>query len=151
MKLRDLGARDEESGVPSVPRRRHTPNKRHPPKGARGMSSGAEPAAAAGGAGEASPLHAAAASGALDAVRRLAKTHDVNARDGEDRTPLKLAAAARHVDVAVLLLSRGAKLGDGDEASARAACCSARAAAALGAARGAPHTPRRARREPPPT
>ena len=81
------------------------------------MSSGAEPAAAAGGAGEASPLHAAAASGALDAVRRLAKTHDVNARDGEDRTPLKLAAAARHVVVAVFLLSRGAKLGDGDEAS----------------------------------
>jgi len=53
-------------------------------------------------------LRAAAAGDADGAARALAAGADIEARDGQQRTPLLLAAAADHVEVARLLVSHGA-------------------------------------------
>src|SRR4249919_1973402 len=56
------------------------------------------------------PLHAAAQSGDVDAVRRLlADGADPNAREaGDNTTPLHWAAAAKHVEAVRALLDAGA-------------------------------------------
>lgn len=70
-------------------------------------------------------LHAACDAGDTSAIAQLLQSEagasQLNARDADDRTPLKVAALRGHTEAAALLLAQGAKIGDGDEASARAA------------------------------
>jgi ankyrin repeat protein len=83
-----------------------------------------EPMAAAEPAGGGlTALHAACDAGDTSAITQLLQhaSAQVNARDADDRTPLKVAALRGHTEAAALLLAHGAKIGDGDEASARRA------------------------------